>query len=162
MLRTWDTAIKNGLFAYYHREEYAYFYGAKGGLLTDAYMDYLIKTYPNHFIKYTPEELKRIKDYSRGKIGYDCSGFTGWICTGDTQNSAGQFANCNHVSTDLVAGVAGSLLYRPGHIGIDIGYGYFLHMPNEGRTIELGKILEYPWEKTGRCNLLDYNGSDKR
>jgi hypothetical protein len=34
-------AIKRGLDAYRHRDRYAYFYGAKGQVLTDATMDAL-------------------------------------------------------------------------------------------------------------------------
>lgn len=158
---TWDAAIKKALYMYWKRDQYAYFYGAKGETLTESAMDYFIRTYPDHFSRYTENELKKIKEWSSGKIGYDCSGFTG-ICIGSWKNSAGQIADCADVTDDLVSGPAGSLLYRPGHIGLDIGYGYFLHMPNEGRTIELGKILAYPWEKTGKSILLDYEGSDNR
>lgn len=158
---TWDTAIKKALNIYWRRNEYAYFYGAKGQMLTESVMNYLIRCYPEHFGRYSAEELAKIKAYSSGKIGYDCSGFTG-ACTGSWKNSAGQIAECVEVTDNLVSGPAGSLLYRPGHIGIDIGYGYFLHCPNEGRTIELGKILAYPWEKTGQSILLNYEGSDNR
>ena len=164
---TWDQAVKNGMFAYYHRDKYAYFYGAKGQVLTDELMDYFISAEPAHFKKFSKEELKAVKDFSRGKIGLDCSAFTGWICTGDKQYSAGQIANCSKTTTDLVAGVAGRILYTTfggtgRHIAIDIGYGYFLHCPSEGHTIELGKILDYPWEISGQSNCVDYSGDNNR
>lgn len=162
---TWDNAIKNGLYAYVHRDQYAYFYGAKGQKLTDAVMDALIAAEPAHFARYTAQQIQEIRDYSRGKTGYDCSGFTGWVCTGDKRYSTGQIENCTSITQDLVAGVAGSLLYKSSsgrHIGIDIGYGYFLHMPTEMHTIELGKISEYNWELSGKSAVVDYTGADNR
>ena len=164
---TWDQAVKNGMFAYYHRDKYAYFYGAKGQVLTDELMDYFISAEPAHFAKFSKEELKAIKDFSRGKIGLDCSGFVGWICTGDKQYSVGQITNCHDVTSDLVAGVAGSILFTTfggsgRHMALDIGYGYFLHCPSEGHTIELGKVLDYPWEKSGQSNVIDYTGATNR
>ena len=67
----------------------------------------------------------------------------------------------------LCAGVAGSILYTTfggtgRHIAIDIGYGYFLHSPSEGHTIELGKILDYPWDISGQSNCVDYSGDNNR
>lgn len=158
---TWDAAIKKALYMYWKRDQYAYFYGAKGETLTESAMDYFIRTYPDHFKRYTAAQLKDIKAWSAGKIGYDCSGFTG-ACIGSWKNSTGQFADCVEVSDNLAMGPAGSLLWRPGHISLDIGYGYFLHMPTEGRTIELSKISAYGWEKTGKSILINYEGSDYR
>lgn len=160
-MNTWDNAIKQGLYMFVHGKDYAYFYGAKGQILTDDVMNYLIKAYPTHFARFTSEELERIKAYSIGKIGIDCSGFVSF-CTGDWSNSTGQIKNCSYVTDDLVSGVAGSLLWKPSHIGIDVGYGYFLHCPIEGHTIEMGKISEYNWTKSGRSIMLDYKGANNR
>lgn len=166
------TAIKNGLNAYRHRDEYAYFYGAKSQVLTDAVMDALIAAEPNYFKKYSAEQLAQIKRNSRGKIGIDCSGFTGWICTGDRQYSTGQINNCKLITTPAL-GVAGSLLYttfggRGRHIGLDIGYGYCLDtgyestdaiVASNNHSIRLTRIAETAWEKSGQSNLLDYTGA---
>lgn len=164
--RTWDRAIKNGLLAYVNRENYAYFYGAKGEVLTDEVMDRLWKEYPSYFSQYTLSEKKRIYNYSRGKIGYDCSGFTGYVCTGDKSYSTAQMENCNYVTTPPL-GVAGSILYSTfnntgRHCGIDIGYGYFLHMPKEMSTIELGRIADFNWEVSGESKFIDYTGATNR
>lgn len=179
-LRTWDTAIKNGLFAYLNRDKYCYFYGAKGQVMTDEQMDYFFNAGADHFAKYSDTELRQIRENSRGKIGYDCSGFTGWVCTGDKQWSTGQIENCSIVTPNLVAGVAGSLLYTTysgagRHIALDIGYGYCLQTAwestdaaiAEGRdSIFLDKIIDgkfgIKWEKSGQSNVLDYTGADNR
>lgn len=162
-MKTWDSFIKRALYMYVHRSDYAYFYGAKGEVLTENAMDFLIRAYPNHFKQFTPTQLKQIKNYSIGKIGYDCSGFITAASGGAIQgNSAMQIGSCEHVTDNLASGPAGSLLWKPGHIGLDIGYGYFLHMPREGESIILGKISEYVWEKTGQHININYEGSDSR
>ena len=160
-MKTWDQAIKQALYMYVHRNQYAYFYGAKGQVLTDGVMNALIDAYPQHFGQYTMDELNVIKDFSRGKIGFDCSGFVEY-CTGTPGSSAMQIHNCHNVTSDLVKGPAGSLLYKQGHIGLDVGFGMYVHMPHEGDSIIFGKILEYNWTQTGQSNYLNYEGSDNR
>lgn len=159
-MRTWDEAIKIGLDIYNNREKYCYFYGAKGQTMTDTTMDALIAAQPTYFSKYTMQQIEDIKNYSRGKIGLDCSGFTG-KCIGNMTYSGAQIENCGTYET-LAGGPAGSLLYKPGHIGLDIGYGYFLHFPIEGRTCELSKISNYDWQKSGQSKAIDYSGADAR
>lgn len=166
------TAIKNGLNAYRHRDEYAYFYGAKGQRLDDATMQALWNAEPGYFAKYSAEQKAQIFRNSRGKIGIDCSAFTGWICTGDRQYSTGQINNCKLITTPAL-GVAGSLLYttfggRGRHIGLDIGYGYCLDagyestdaiVKSNNHSIRLTRIVETAWEKSGQSKLLDYTGA---
>ena len=76
---TYYEVIKKALNMLYHRDEYAYFYGAKGQILTDEVMNTLISLEPAYFSKYTTQELSAYKAFSRGKIGYDCSGFVSEI-----------------------------------------------------------------------------------
>lgn len=160
-MKTWDAMIKKALNMYVHRNRYAYFYGAKGEVLTEATMDYLIRCYPSHFARYDKKQLEQIKAYSAGKIGYDCSGFI--TAVSDVAGSSSmQFSACHDITDNLASGPAGSFLYRPGHIGLDIGYGAFLHCPSEGRTIEMGIIREYVWEQTGQSNYINMEGSDSR
>lgn len=165
-------AIQRGLNAYRNRQAFAYFYGAKGQSLTDSVMESLWQAEPAYFAKYTPEEKKQIFRNSRGKIGYDCSGFVGWVCTLDRQWSTGQINNCKLITTPA-DGVAGSILYttwggKGRHIGIDIGYGYCLDMAYESTDqriregndgIRLTRISETAWEKSGQTRVLDYTGA---
>ena len=159
-MRHYKEVRKRAMDIYYNREKYCYFYGAKGQIMTDPEMDALIAAEPDYFKRYTPEQLISIKNYNRGKTGYDCSGFTA-VCTGDMQYSGGQFANCAAITTPRT-GPEGSLLYKPGHVGLDIGSGYFLHFPTEGKTCELGKISEYAWVGSGQPKMVDYVGADAR
>ena len=171
-MELFTAAIKRGLDAYRFRDKYAYFYGAKGQLLTDQVMDNLINAEKAYFSKYSPEQIQQIKRNSRGKIGYDCSGFVGWICTGDKQWSTGQINNCSKITT-IRDGVAGSIVYttfggKGRHIGLDIGYGYCLDMGYEStdavvaannHSVRLTRLAETAWEKSGQSRLLDYSGA---
>lgn len=178
-MRTWDTAVKNALRAYTQRDKYVYLYGAKGTKLnTRADIEYFFKAEPAYFARYSAAEKEQIIKNSLGKIAYDCSGFVGWLCTGDKQYSTGQFNNNTFKTKDLVAGVAGSCLYttyggRGRHIGIDIGYGYCCDMAYESTDaniaagkagIRLYKISDgiCAWEWSFRSRLIDYAGSDAR
>ena len=156
-MKQYNEVLKNALNILAHKELYAYFYGAKGQVLTESVMNALINSEPQHFSRYTPEQLKQIKDYSRGKIGYDCSGFITAI-SGVTGSSANQWKQCLPNPT-LAYGLCGSILYKKGHIGIDIGYGMFLHFPTEGRTCELGYIRDYDWTNSGLLKDVNYVGA---
>lgn len=154
--------IQTGMKMFYERHKYAYFYGAKGQRLTDATMDALIASEKNYFSRYSATELAQIKNYSRGKIGYDCSGFLSAI-TGQSNYSTG-FYNESLNKTTPTLGTEGNLLYTTfggtgRHIGLDIGYGYFLHMRKEGNTVEFGKVSDYAWEKSGQIRGVDYTGA---
>ena len=159
----WDDVIKEALSILQNSTKYAYFYGAKGEILTDEVMNRLLVQYASYFKKYTAAQIRQIKDYSRGKIGYDCSGFVGH-CVKDMVYSGALIQHCPVIAPTLADGVAGSILWMNGHVGLDIGYGYFLHFPSEMHTCELGRIKEgkVPWTKSGQHRNVDYTGADAR
>lgn len=128
--------VKRALYWYDNRENVAYFMGAKGEVLTDRHMDELIKWYPDYFAQYSAEDIKRIKDYSRGKIGFDCSGLVS-DCAGLAGLSSWSLWDRTKNRTTVKDCKAGSFLWRPGHIGIDIGYGHFVDIPKEMQTVRI-------------------------
>ena len=162
-MRTWDEVVKKALEVYLHRDEYAYWYGAKGEVLTDEVMDELIAEEPVFFSKYTPSQIRQFKDFARGKIGLDCSGFVG-LCTGINSWSNGLWNLCYDKSSDVYQAVAGALLWMPGHVGLDIGYGFGLDFPRMGSTCELFRHKEHSrnWTGCGKLKGIDYDGSDNR
>lgn len=182
LMRTWDSAVKTALTAYVQSKYYGnfvYLYGAKGVRLdTEQRIRDFMAAEPAYFSRYNEAERQQIIRNSLGRIAYDCSGFTGWLCTGDMQYSTGQIANSHDVTTDLSAGPAGSLLYTTyhgagRHIGIDIGYGFCCDMAYEStdQNIALHRagVRLYgikdgitAWEKSGQSNVLDYTGADAR
>ena len=162
-MRTWDEVVKKALEVYLHRDEYAYWYGAKGQVLTDSTMRALIAAEPEFFSKYSNAQIRQFMDFARGKIGLDCSGFVA-LCTGINTWSGGLWDRCYDRSSDVYQCVAGGLLWRPGHCAVDIGYGYGLDFPRQGSTCELFRHKEgkRDWTGCGKLSGIDYSGSDNR
>lgn len=161
-MKSYYDVIKKALEIYVNRSEYAYFYGAKGVVLTDNVMESLIQAEPAHFSRYNETELKKIKDYSRGKIGYDCSGFVS-ACAGYSNWSVGFIEDSKNKTTPAL-GTEGNVLFSTWnhmgrHVGIDIGYGFFIDFPTEGDTARLGQIKKIAWEQSGQINGIDYTGA---
>ena len=159
---TYYEVIKKALRMLYESGKYAYFYGAKGQVLTDETMNALISADHTYFAKYTTQQLEEIKAYSRGKIGYDCSGFVSAI-VGVENYSTGHYHAGAEKTTPLL-GTEGNGLYttfggKGRHVGIDIGYGFFLHMPSEMHTVTLGRIADYNWEHSFHFANTDYKGA---
>ena len=162
-MRTWDEVVKKALEVYLHRDQYAYFYGAKGEKMTDDVMNALIAAEPVFFSRFTPGQIRQFKDFARGKIGLDCSGYVA-LCTGINTWSGGLWERCYDKETDIYQGVAGSLLWMPGHVGLDIGYGFGLDFPRMGSTCELFRHSEHQrnWAGCGKLEGVDYEGADNR
>ena len=170
-LRSWKTVIANAIRAF-KSGEYVYFYGAKNIVLTEDTMRYLMAAEPVYFDRYNNEEKKQIIRNSLGKIGVDCSGFVGWVCTGDKQWSTGQINNCTKYSP-IATGKTASILYTTfhnvgRHVGLDIGNGYCLQAGYEstdanvkaGRAgIFLSPIGNTAWEKSGESAVVNYEGA---
>ena len=141
---------------YVERDRYAYFYGAKGEKLTEKRMEELIQQYWNeYYSRFSVQALEEIKRFSKNRIGYDCSGFITAI-TGIPGYSASLYANTVH-KTSVTESKAGALLYKPGHVGIDIGYGYAMHIGSSGATIEIAKIQTVGFTKAGEFKGYDYS-----
>ena len=164
MLTCFDV-IANAVRAWESREKYIYFYGAKGYILTPDMMDSLIQAEPDYFARYSPEDLKAIKARSLYKIGIDCSGFINLV-SGQYNYSTGYIAEALNLTTPD-KGTWGNILYTTfggtgRHIGLDIGAGRFMHIGTMGRTLEMGLIRDFAWEKSGQIRNVDYTlTSDK-
>ena len=140
---------------YVNRFSYAYFYGAKGEVLTEKRMNELIATYPEFYSRFSTQALEEIKRYSRGKRGLDCSGFLTEI-TGINGNSA-QLYEATVDKTTVENGKAGYMLYKLGHCGVDIGYGYCMHIGSMGSTFEIAKIQSIGFTNSGAFPNYDYS-----
>lgn len=163
MIKYYDV-IKKALKMLEESDKYAYFYGAKGQVLTDAVMTSLWNASPKYFNKYSAEQKKNIFDYSRGKIGYDCSGFVGEL-VGDKVYSMALKEHCPYKTT-LYEGVEGSVIWRnePNrHVAIDIGKGFLVEMGREGYSVEIHRIGEnlHRFDGSGEHRNVDYCKNDK-
>lgn len=158
-MMNWADVVGNAIDIYENREGYCYFYGAKGQVLTDTVMAALIAASPEYFKKFSKEHLQVIIEYSRNKIGIDCSGFIN-LCCEQYNWSTGYWSDSVNKTTPQL-GTWGNILYTTHggtgrHIGLDVGEGKFLHSPSEGRSIELGIIREYDWEGSGQIKGVSY------
>ena len=139
-----------------NRFRYAYFFGAKGEILTEKKMDELIAIYWNeYYSRFSPQTLEEIKRYSKGKIGIDCSGFLTKI-TG-LYGSSSMLYDATVDKTSVENGKAGYMLYKQGHCGVDIGYGYCMHIGSSGSTIEIAKIQDVGFTNSGAFPDYDYS-----
>lgn len=170
--RKWNEVVDNAIKAF-RSNDYVYLYGAKNVRLTsEAQIRQYFASEPAYFSRYTEAEKAQIIRNSLGHMAADCSGFTGWVCTGDQQYSIGQIGNCSKYNT-LAAGPTGSILFttwggRGRHIGIDAGNGWTLQAGwestdkaiLEGRAgIILSRISDTAWERSGESNFVDYTGA---
>ena len=138
---------------YAEKSDIAYLYGAKGQRCTDAVFEQLWSAEPEHFKKYTAKQKADIKAFCVGKRVMDCSGFIN-ECVGQFNYSSGYWEKAMD-KTSPAKGPDGNILYttfggKGRHIGLDIGHGFFMHCPSEGKTLEVGVIADYPWEGSGR------------
>lgn len=159
-MKTWDEVIKEALKMYVHRDQYAYLYGTDGETGSDALVEKMVAAYPSHF---SGVDISALKDDVRGKTCFDCSGWLHTLFGAPDCSSSGCINDCSYTTNDLVSGVAGSVLWKQGHVGLDIGYGFCLDIPTEFATIRLQKISEYNWTKSGRWEkYCDYDGATNR
>lgn len=171
----WSTVVKRGIAAY-ESGKYVYFYGAKDIEMTYSAMHYLAyedaSTSPA-FLKYSAQEMEQIFRNCLSKPGIDCSGFVGWLCTGDKRYSTGQIENSKKCA--VADAKPGYILYttfgnpKKRHIGLYIGkvngVGYCLqagYEPTDAAlkagiaNIILTPVQDTPWEIAGASNAVDY------
>ena len=174
--RPWNEVIDNAIKAF-RSGDYVYLYGAKNVRITSPIqVQQYFNQEPTYYSRYSAEEKAQIVKNSVGHIAADCSGFTGWVCTGDKQYSIGQINNCSKYNS-IAAGPTASILFTTfggtgRHIGLDVGgtgtgTGLCMHMGYEStdKNIREGKagiifepIANRPWEKSGQSNCVDFSG----
>ncbi len=149
--------LKRAYDLFTRREEIAYFMGAKVQVLTDELMDQLYKDYYDaHFKRYTLSEFEKIKKWSRGKLGMDCSGFVGYCVEDKWLYSGALWERCIN-KTSVKDCKAGSILYRVGHVGLDLGYGYQMDIPIEMQTLRITKNTLPGFTGGGEWHKADYS-----
>lgn len=159
-MKSWRNVVKEAEWMHVHKDAYAYFYGAKGQVLTDAVMESLWNAEPDYFKRYTAAQKKKIFNYSRGKVGFDCSGFIAKI-TGCNAYSGAIWEKCREKTTPAL-GPAGSILWKPGHVALDVGLGFGIEMGAELFSVEMFRISEHvpKFEASGKLKtFIDYEGA---
>jgi len=140
-----------------NRDLIAYLYGGDGRICTDEYFNEWLKKYPNRI---APAEVDRIRDFTVGKRIYDCSQLVVTCFQCPDMTSAGLIKRCNPVIEDLALGPEASVLYKRGHVGLDIGCGYAIDIPCEGQTVRVRRVNEGGWTQSGQLTIYcNYNGA---
>ncbi len=137
----------------------AYLFGGDGRVITEAYIRQLAAVYPSH---YKDIDLEALVRHAKGAHALDCSQLIVGLSDAPSDMSSGTLiARCEYKTTPE-KGVEGSLLWKPGHVGLDLGKGYCLEMVGEFRDLQINKISGRGFTRSGRLPWVDYTGaSDK-
>lgn len=176
-MKPWYEVVKQARYIYINRDKFAYLYGANGEVpKTREEAERLINTlwtlYPTHFAKsvsakgYTKEQLIA---HIIGKRCYDCSAFICAVTQDENHsfynlvvqkdyNSAG-LKNMFSKTTSLAEGVAGSILWKNGHVALDTGLGIAIDFANEFVDVRAYHLTEMGFLLSGQLPWVDYTGS---
>lgn len=142
---------------------YAYLYGGDGRKATAAYVRSLVKQYgPAHYNALFERTGKTVEDliaHVKGKNVFDCSQVVLYVTEHDTDMTSTGLINQCKVQMSPKDGLAGSLLWKPGHVGIDLGGGRVFDMPGEFEDLRETKMYEAQWQKSGQLPWVNYAGS---
>lgn len=141
---------------YFQRDNIAYWMGAKGEVLTRSRMEDLVRWNPEYFAKYTPAQLEKLMQWSEGKTGFDCSGLVSKCVGVQGWSSWTLWEHCKE-KVGVKECKGGSLLWRPGHIGIDLSFGAVLHIGVEGETIRIDDNGSKGFQFGGQWENADYS-----
>lgn len=157
MSRSFYKVIEKAYWFIANANSIAYLYGGDGRICTDAYFDLWLQRYPHRI----PEDrVDYIRNFTVGKRIYDCSQLV-VECVGCPDMTSQRLINCcNPVTEDLSAGPEASILWKKGHVGLDIGCGWALDIPKEGETVRVRRVSDGGWTKSGQLWLyVNYNGA---
>lgn len=136
---------------------YGYALGAQGERLKD------LSAKIQYYYKMTITEYARTYGYNPNTIMFDCSGFVNY-CFGKSRDwsSRTYYDMAKTCNTKLNEGVAGSVLWKNGHVGIDIGHGYVLEFKNEGCHPSVSEISERDFLVTIKLEGYDYSNVNNK
>lgn len=162
-MKRWSDIISSALGVLQHAEKYTYCLGCTGQLAESDFVKNQFTYYYEHGYKDAiGMNYEEWLDRNRGKYCFDCSGFIdALIEAAGHVYSSWNFGEMK-AQASVQEGVAGSVLWKKGHVGLDIGYGWYLHFPYWNRSCELGYIPIANWEKSCLIDGVDYSGSNNR
>ena len=168
----WDYVRTNAVRCMANRDDFAYLYGGNGEYLaTRGAAENMVRkmwnAYPDHFRKYvtdTGHTIEELVDHVLYKRVADCSGAVCWLTQGKAwgslsvkldMNSSRLISVCEEITTPA-KGVCGSLLWRPGHVALDVGGGAFVEFAAEFADVRLRPIKDGGFQQSGQLPWVDY------
>ena len=179
-MKTWAHFVRDLRLMYIHNNDFDYLYNTNGEILEtydDAYK--CVKTnwelYPSHFEKYVTHQGYSFEDLVervKGKKVFDCSSLVLAFsqCEGNIYDfyvkrdySSSGIRDLLTDITDIPSGLWGSVLWKPGHVGIDVGNGLIIDDACEFVGIREFRFDAEDGRKTafqdsGRLPWIDYSG----
>lgn len=170
ILSDWDFVRTNAVRLYSNRDGFAYLYGGNGEYIrtkdeAKAIVEKMWAAYPSHFqaaVIKTGHTKDELIEHIVGKRVMDCSALVCYVSQGTDWgklsvkydlNSSGLISVCHDITTPKL-GVCGGLLWKQGHVGIDVGGGVFVEAANEFVDIRLRNITGFT--KSGRLPWVNY------
>ncbi|MDR2956682.1 MAG: C40 family peptidase [Coriobacteriales bacterium] len=88
-----------------------------------------------------------------GPNAFDCSGLTSW-CYRQAGLSIPRGGNAQYFDAPMRLAVVdakpGDILFKPGHVGLYIGGGKFIHAPNPSTVVKITEMAGYGWHGASR------------
>lgn len=137
--------------------QYGYCLGAQGERLEE------LGEKIRYYYKMSTYEYAMKYHYNMDTIMFDCSGLVNY-CVGLSRNytSKDYGLPTRGLSTDLKGGRAGSVLWKKGHVGIDVGHGLVVEIKNEGSRPSISRISDRDFTHTVELPCVDYTYVNNR
>jgi len=172
ILSDWDFVRTNAVRLYANRESFAYLYGGNGEYIKDKdaarnIVNKMWAAYPAHFKKAVTDaghSRDELIEHIAGKRVMDCSALVCYVSQGTNWgklgvrydlNSSGLISVCSDITTPS-KGVCGGMLWKSGHVSIDVGGGAFVEAANEFLDIRMRNIPGAGFTKSGRLPWVNY------
>lgn len=173
----WNQFIHNAFALYTDRDKITYCLGCTGQVVgRDKFVENQFRYYYDHGYKdqilsgLTANKNATVDEawflWSRnnmGKMCFDCSGLLDWCLGyyGQHKYSSWNFGDMPK-QPSIQSGVAGSALWKKGHVEIDVGYGVVLGVGRWNDTIQITLIERRDFESSHLIKDVDYTGSNAR
>ena len=145
------------------RAPYAYLYGGDGRVADAKYVRSLVKQYGkahfNALFKRTGKTVDDLIQHVEGKNVFDCSqAVVYWTDAPQDMNSTALINSCALI-VPPANGLAGSVLWKPGHVALDVSCGMCVDFGEEFIDMRMYQLRKGLFEKSGQLPWVDYRGT---
>ena len=162
MAKQWNHMRRDALIMYASKDKYAYLYGANGETGSADLVNRLWAQYPDHFKQYVTDKgytKQQLINHVSGKLCFDCSAFICYISNAPYDMNSTSLKDNFAVSRSPVSGTSGSVLWKSGHVALDIGSGMCIDFACEFVDMRLYQLSQGDFRISGELNFIDYTGT---